>query len=731
MKYARSLSLLLLPLRAFVASFVGFAFMVAVFTPASRARADSPAAELSQTQDQVPKSLRIMLEELAYMGTDYPAAIQGGKIIDQKEYAEMLEFAESARKQFALVKEPLTLAQERDLELRLQALQAAIVKKEDPGKILELTQGLVDDLTVLFEVPVAPQQAPHWELGRRVYQQDCSGCHGQRGRGDGPLAAGLNPPPRSFFDEQVMRQSPPFKFYNILLTGIAGTAMAAYKPQLSEEELWSVSFYLAGLRYESYEPAVAEAGTPEALPASHPEKYWAQLPAQEQQELLAAGLTKAFLANQTDADLLEWREAHWLQPSTSATQWLAALRLGASFVAAVPLTQDAEGAKRAEVLHDKIIANLAFTQQKVTEASLKVGQAAGGLQTALLAAEQCLLEAYLLGFEKTEITLALIDKSAVASIERLFLDARGYARKAALAPFTESLAALTQELENIKQQYTASLTQRQTNSSWGEFLAAFVIIVREGIEAFLVIAALLAILSSLGEVRARKWVHAGWLAAIACGALTYYIFESVLQLSGAAKESVEALCTGVAVILLFYTGFWLLSQVEQKKWSRFVKEKSQQALNSGKLWGLFTIAFIAVYREAAETVLFYAALLNTAKNPSVISMGFVSGCLMLVAVCWGIIRFNLRLPLRQFFIITSCLMVGISIVLAGKTIRELVEAGHLHATPLGNFPSVEFLGIYPSVETLAAQLFLLGLGLAIAYYVLVWKKKLHRENLES
>ena len=201
------------------------------------------------------------------------------------------------------------------------------------------------------------------------------------------------------------------------------------------------------------------------------------------------------------------------------------------------------------------------------------------------------------------------------------------------------------------------------------------------------------------------------------GFISFAVFERILHLSGAAKETIEACSTGVAVVFLFYTGFWLLSQSERMHWGRFLKTKTSVALSSGSLWGLFSMSFIAVYREAAETILFYVALYNTTSSPFLVSLGFLVGCLALIAACWGILRYNLRLPIKQFFLVTSCFMLTLAVILAGKTVHELIEAGYIQASPLSWMPAIEFLGLYPSAETLAAQLLLIVFGLGLGWFI--------------
>jgi len=648
---------------------------------------------------EVPDALRLLLKEVSYIGTDYPAAVEGGVIVSEEEYREMIEFSASAKTQFEQIRDQIGADDAALIDRQLAELESVILEKGSQESLLGITQTLVKKITLVYKVPVSPEHPPLLELGHHVYTHRCAVCHGVEGRGDGPGGVGREPAPRDFFDSDVMNVSSPFKFYNILLTGIEGTDMASFRDQLSEEELWSVSFYLSSLRFHN----ASEGVQPEIF-----HQMWDQVPGVSLNKLLGMGLNKGMLAGSGDQEVLSWFNNQWQgETMPDSDKILALLRLSAPFHPDVPLKEE-DGGKSVNK-DEKIKQALKYTLLKIDDAKSK------GDEGSFFEAEQLLLDAYLNGYEQTETRLSLIDRGFVTDAERLFMDSRGYARSQDGIAFQSSLKDLRNKIVESLKAFERQLEGGKTG--WGDFFASFTIIVREGLEAFLVVAALLALLTGMGAHEARRWVHAGWLTALIAGGLTFVLFEQVLDLSGAAKESVEAICTGIAVVLLFYTGFWLLSQAEHQKWHRFVKEKTQTALSSGRLWGLFSISFIAVYREAAETVLFYSALYSGSENPVIISAGFFVGCALLLSVCWSVIRFNLKLPLKQFFKVTSVLMVAISIVLTGKTVHELIEAGYLHPTPVAWLPSIDILGIYPSVETLAAQITLLMAGGVIAYVI--------------
>ncbi len=174
----------------------------------------------------------------------------------------------------------------------------------------------------------------------------------------------------------------------------------------------------------------------------------------------------------------------------------------------------------------------------------------------------------------------------------------------------------------------------------------------------------------------------------------------------------------VATGVLFYVSYWLLSKMEVVKWNHFVKSKVQDALTGGSTLALASAAFLAVYREGFETVLFYKALFvsATAGGAMPVAAGMVVGALLLVVVYIAIDRFGVRLPLKPFFAVTSAFLYYMAFVFAGKGVAELQEGGTISTTVVSWAPRIPALGIYPTAESLAAQ----GLLLLLAAAALVW-----------
>jgi len=174
----------------------------------------------------------------------------------------------------------------------------------------------------------------------------------------------------------------------------------------------------------------------------------------------------------------------------------------------------------------------------------------------------------------------------------------------------------------------------------------------------------------------------------------------------------------VATLVLLYVGFWMHNKTSAANWKKFIDDNMQKALTSGTLWTLTGLSFIAVYREAFETILFYQALwVQTSEaGQSMAFSGFLAAVGVLAVVGWLIMRYSVRLPLRQFFAVTGGLMFILAIIFAGKGVAALQEAGVIISSPV-NFVRIDLLGVYPNLQGLLVQL---GLIILAAY---LWNKK--------
>jgi high-affinity iron transporter len=222
----------------------------------------------------------------------------------------------------------------------------------------------------------------------------------------------------------------------------------------------------------------------------------------------------------------------------------------------------------------------------------------------------------------------------------------------------------------------------------------------------------------------------GWgvVAALGASVLTAVLLATFLREYAARREALEGVTMLVAAAVLFSVSYWLVSKIEVRKWHSFVNAQIRRAMTSRRAVALSAVAFLAVYREGFETVLFYAALFASARGAAsgdlAILLGILLGLAVLGVVYYAIQRYGLRLPLKPFFAVTSALLYVMAFSFAGQGIAELQEGGYISATPLRGAPSLPALGIFPTTQTLAIQLALtLALIGALAWIFWLEPKK--------
>lgn len=254
-------------------------------------------------------------------------------------------------------------------------------------------------------------------------------------------------------------------------------------------------------------------------------------------------------------------------------------------------------------------------------------------------------------------------------------------------------------------------------SGFSAFFASLAIITREGIEAILVIAAMAAYLTRSGNGALTRIVYGSAGAAVAASFAAAFIMQKVFQVSGADQEIIEGVSMLLASAVLFCVSNWMFSKAEAEAWKGYIESKVKSAVAAGSGLALGAAAFLAVFREGAETILFYQALLADAQTSrGMIWAGFGAGCVTLAAVFALVRHGSLRLPLKPFFIGTSALMYVMAFAFAGGGVRELQEGDVIGATPVQYIRSVDILGIHPTVETLLPQAALVLLAIASVLY---------------
>jgi high-affinity iron transporter len=308
------------------------------------------------------------------------------------------------------------------------------------------------------------------------------------------------------------------------------------------------------------------------------------------------------------------------------------------------------------------------------------------------------------GFER--ITLARISGERASTVEYQFSTAKKRINQGVSdAEVKESLDTLAGYLRE-----DAAKLDSAPESALGVFLGSLLIIVREGFEAILIVGAIVAYLIKSGNKKKTRAVYWGSLIALAFSVVMAWILNAITSVTGGQnQEIVEGATMLLAVAVLFYVSNWMVSKAEAETWSKYIEGKVESSIARGSLFSLAFAAFLAVFREGAETILFYQALL--AGNPNYLNMvwlGLGIGSVALVVIYILIRVLSIRIPLKPFFLGTSILLFVMSIAFTGSGIKELQEGNVIPVTILPfKFITVDILGIYPTLETLIPQIVLL------------------------
>ena len=306
------------------------------------------------------------------------------------------------------------------------------------------------------------------------------------------------------------------------------------------------------------------------------------------------------------------------------------------------------------------------------------------------------------------------------------LDTREAEARAALTAETGEAAAETQAEE------------KPSDPRLLTFLGAFGIIVREGLEAILVIAAIIAYLKKSGNGKSVRNVYIGAAAGVAASFAAAAVLAWAKQAfvgAGLAQEVIEGVTALIAVCVLFWVSNWMISKSEAAAWTGYIDRKVRSGVEKRSAFTLAFTAFLSVFREGAEVVLFYQPMLfgDDASHVSMVIWGFLAGCVLLVFVYLAITKLSVKLPVKVFFTATSILMAVMCVAFLGHGIKELAEGGAFElVNRVAGVPEnevVQALDIYPYLETLLPQL-ILTIILIVTFLMAHYRGKLAAQRKE-
>lgn len=587
-----------------------------------------------------------IIHMLDYVSVDYPEFVQDGKVLDEPEYQEQREFA----RQSALLLEQLPDNAERAALLAKAKQLVARVDANAPGEeISALARGLAADVVRSYRLTVAPRQAPDLAKAATLFQAQCAACHGAQGRGDGPAAPGMEPAPSNFHDPARMQQRSIYGLYNTITLGVGGTPMRGFG-ELSEADRWALAFLAGSMRTKPDQVRQGEA-------------LWKQGTGKQELGSFRALVTQppGDVAARS-ADLEAVRSYLVAQP--------------AAIAAAAPAPLDLTRARLADSL-----------------SAYRAGDRPGARQHAITA--------YLEGFELVEAGLDNVDAPLRRQVEDAMMALRS---DIDAGKPVEAVARRIGDIRGLLDRVDDKLGAGDMSAA-AAFTSSLLILLREGLEAILVLAAIVAFVRKTGRSDALPYIHVGWIAAVVLGIATWFAANHLLTISGANREVTEGVSALVAAAMLLYVGLWLHRRSSAQAWQGFIRDQVTTALGKRTLWAMAGISFLAVYRELFEVILFYETLFAQAgaggRDPVLAGIGVAA--LLLTVPAWVILKYSARLPIGPFFKATSALLVLMAIVFVGYGISALQEAGWLASTPAARFIDLPLLGVYPNLQGLAAQ----------------------------
>lgn len=596
------------------------------------------------------------LHLLGYLGADYPATVAGGAIVDAGEYAEQLEFHRVLEGLIAA----LPAHASKDALVRgVRQLGERIAQKQEGALVATQARQLAAALVEIYQIRLTPRVAPDPVRGAALFAEQCSGCHGVTGAGDGQAGVGLDPPPSNLRNRDRLDRLSLYDLFNSITLGIEGTAMPTFAARLDQQQRWDLASYVAGFS--------AVAGT--------------RGPVFEMSAL--AGLTPQQVEAEQGAQAVEAFRAQRAQP---------------------PKAQNTP-----QQLIDFSLDTL--------ERSFRAYHDGKGRQAYDLS-----VTAYLEGFELVESALNNIDPQQRKATEHALMDYRqalqdGLPVEQVQARLVTAQAALNRCAERLSGDgLSGSLS----------FVSSLLILLREGVEAILVLAAILAYLRNTGQEQALRSVHIGWGLALLAGAATWALAAFVVDVSGAQREVLEGSTALFASVVLLWVGVWMHDRRHAANWQGFVKKS---LVGGGGRLGFAVLVFFAIYRELFEVVLFYETLWLQAgpAGHGMVLAGAGTALLLLLGLAVVILRGSRQLPLATFFGINAALLCLLSVVFAGHGIVALQEAGVLALHPVAFF-DFDWLGIHADAYSLSAQA--LALATVAVFYGRSWLDERRRGHAE-
>ena len=460
-----------------------------------------------------------LLQLVDYMAVDYAEAVDRGEVINSLEYAEMKEFSSRIRSKIEQLEKKPVTSEMVELS---DELITGVSNRIEPALIVTMTQKIRHLVISNYDVILIPRQKPDLQRAAHLYEIHCASCHGETGYGDGVAARGMDPAPTDFHDVDRVRQRSVFGLYNTITLGVDGTTMTG-RPDLHDLDRWSLAFYVGGMSSDK--------------------------------------LIVKYDFDSLQEDPLLLHDAVTLTPAE-----LNKVRAQGAVIALWLRNNP-------DILFTTIAGPLDIAEQNLSN-SLE-SYIDGDTATA----QEFAVTAYLEGFELIEAALSNIDKDLLQETEQSMMAFRlAISREVKV----DQLQMNYQQVLALLGKSRTVLSERSLSPSMA-FSGSTIILLREGLEAILVLAAMIAFLIKVNRTDALKYIHAGWIVALLAGIVTWAFSSFLVTISGATREITEGATALLAAAILLYVGFWMHRNANAMRWSKYLQGKMKSALDARTL----------------------------------------------------------------------------------------------------------------------------------------------------
>lgn len=617
---------------------------------------------ISKTIDE-SSQVRDLISLLDYIASDYHNAVDDEKIISKDEFNEISEFAEKVNILFDEISVKYKITNSQSYKINIFELNDLIKNLKDKELIFAKANKIKTNILKLNLISISPNHKPNIVLGAKIYKANCENCHGTKADGNG-LITNLKPKPTNLTNDTIMNKVSTFQIFNTVRLGIAGTSMVAID-RLTDQEVWDVAYYSNSIRH----------------------KNKLKIPSDSILKIYNNIINKVSVADVSSLSDIELIKLLKLENGNIELQ-LNVLR------AFNPASQKEHSISKAIIYLDNVLK--LYNEKDYHQAGDKA------------------LATYLDCVEPVEKQLQSLNPKLKKDIEaEMFQIRNDIKNKVSFTDLKQSISKVNKLIIEASE-----LLDNKEYSFWFAFLMAASIILREGLEAILIIITILGVLKSLKAKRAIKWVHFGWVSALLVGVISMFYINLLVSLGSENRELIEGLGSALAVVLLIYIGFWLHSKTEAKKWKEFVENRIVKLLNASNMIGLFAIAFIVVFREAFESAIFLSTINIEASQTSNFGIyyGAISSLFVVFLFAWIVLKTSSRLPIVKLFKYSAIVMSAFSLVLTGKCIYSLQEIGYANITKLPFDFEIPLLGIYSNFESFLAQFVVFAIIIALWNY---------------